>query len=123
METTMRTEAEIRVDIAAARESYELIVHEAPAGEVRAASDVIKALQAELAATLAAGAEPCPICQRPAHGMLKTPEHINRGKPVAAVYEVGCLDDPVQFKAPTAAEAVAGWNAWVARTRSRTVTS
>lgn len=56
----MKTETQLVKEIAAARAAYLNIVDSGNRAEVTAASAVVTALQAELQATLATGAEPCP---------------------------------------------------------------
>lgn len=47
----------------------------------------LKALRAEVSAIIAEGAQPCPVCNHPPHGMLKTPPAGDQ----APVFEIGCL--------------------------------
>lgn len=113
----MRSESEIRADIAIARAAYQAIAQTAPAPEVLAASNRVKELHAELAAIFTAGANPCKTCGLMPHGMLRRPGY----------YEVGCAG-PCQVELPhpfsgavgprapyahgaTPADAVAAWNA------------
>lgn len=97
----MRSEHEIRTDIAAAKAAYLAMVGTAPADGVRAGSQAVKDLQGELAARLSAGAVACPVCAVAPHGMLRRP----------GVYEVGCLDGHRMAQGATVEEAVARWNA------------
>jgi rubredoxin len=65
----MATITEIKKQIEDARAKYQEIVHSAPAPEVKAASDVVKALQQQLSDAICEGAKPCPDCGAPPHGM------------------------------------------------------
>jgi hypothetical protein len=62
-----------------AKAAYLEIAVTAPAPELRAATEKIKALQAEVSAIITEGASPCPSCGRPPHGMEQP-----------GTYEVGC---------------------------------
>lgn len=122
MEATMeRDEAAILADLAAAQATYDKVVDTDTRDVVEAASGLIKDLKRELSAFLADGAKACPLCGVAPHGMLRTPAYTHRGVAVEAVYEVGCLADPVQFRGATPAEASARWNAWIAAVRARPV--
>ena len=111
-DATTRDEAAIVADMATARAAYLAITNTAPAAEVRAAYEVVAALQRELAAYLSAGAKPCRACGLPAYGMLKTPGFEDRdGLPVPPKYEVGCTRCPAAARGISRDHAVERWNA------------
>ncbi|MDB4997483.1 MAG: hypothetical protein JWM74_4915 [Myxococcaceae bacterium] len=72
-----------KLGVAVAR--YREIVHTANGNEVKAASDVVKQLRAEIVALITKGAQVCPICKNPPHGI----EHPREKG--GAEYEIGCL--------------------------------
>jgi hypothetical protein len=79
---------ETKAKLATALAKYREIVHISPAPDVRAASASVKALQKQLAAEIAEGANPCPGCGETPHGM----EHqFARGLNAGVDYEIGCL--------------------------------
>lgn len=57
-----------------------------PAPALRALHDEVKAISAEMAATITDGAEPCPSCGAQPHGMLQA----DRSGAGAVLFEVGC---------------------------------
>lgn len=108
----MRKEAEIRAELESARAAYQAEANTAPAARAHELGGRVRALQAELAAALAEGAQPCAGCGSLPHGMLRS-EASGR---VPAIYEVGCLrcgteGAPVAARGLTPAAAVAAWNA------------
>ncbi len=137
---TKRTEQQIVAEVAAAQDAYHAIVDTANRLDLKAASDAVKELRAELCAFLAHGANACPgftvtgtieegqhagkpkarkngpgepSCGVSPIGFLKTPEVIdNEGNlKSGAVYEVGC---PVCLGRATGSSperAVERWNA------------
>lgn len=77
--------SDLKRQIEEARAAYQAIANTAPAADVRAASQKVKAAQAALTAALIDGATPCPHCDEMPHGL----EHPT-GKG-GVEYEVGCL--------------------------------
>jgi len=106
----MRTEDVIRADLDAARAEYHERSQVAAAPELATRTAQIVALGAELSATIAAGANPCPKCKGTPAGMQKTPAITGRS-PKPAVYEVGCGACGLRSRHWTAAGAVTAWNA------------
>jgi ssDNA-binding Zn-finger/Zn-ribbon topoisomerase 1 len=97
----MRKAREIEADLAKARAAYHGASGTEPAPKLYERSRAIRALTDELAATYTEGAEPCPDCGNPPHGMRKNP----------ATVEVGCLACPSRrAQGVTADEAVERWN-------------
>jgi hypothetical protein len=97
----MRKVREIEADLAKARAAYHEAANSEPPPKLYERSRAIRALTDELAATYTDGAEPCPDCGNPPHGMRKNP----------ATIEVGCLACPSRrAQGVTADEAVEKWN-------------
>lgn len=76
--------AGLKADLGKAREAYLLVVHKAPAGQVKSASDAVRELQRAISDCITEGANPCPKCLRPPHGI-----HQTEGKYPG--FEIGCL--------------------------------
>lgn len=74
----------IKADLVTALGAYHAIVHTAPAAEVKAASDTVKAARRALSDAICEGANPCPLCDAAPIG-LEQP----RGKG-GVEYEIGC---------------------------------
>lgn len=81
----MRDPHEINAELQVALAAYREIANTASAPELHAKHQVVKALQAELAASIAEGANPCPDCGAQPHGMFQAKE----GGGVQ--FEVGCI--------------------------------
>lgn len=117
----MRTESQIRNDMAAAKSAIQKAREKEPAAVVAELVAKARALNAELVACLRDGANLCPTCAQMPHAMLKRAETYANGELVAgAVYEVGCLaghpaKDGLAHRAQgsTAAKAVDNWNAGI----------
>lgn len=109
----MRTEQELNGLITEAKSAYHEIVDTGNRHELAAAAKAVTDLQAELQATLAAGADPCPECAAQPIGLLKRPAIYKGGLlEVGPVYEVGCLVcDVRRARGSTPAQAVESWNA------------
>lgn len=86
----MPTISEIQSALDAARDEYAKIVHEKPAAEVKAASAKIRELGKLLSDTITEGANPCPFCGQPPHGMLQP----NKNAAGSVTFEVGCTGCP-----------------------------
>ena len=80
----MRDPHAIIAELDAALAAYRSIANTAPPPEARAKSQTVKELQAELAASIADGARPCPDCGAFPHGMVQSKE----GGGIQ--FEVGC---------------------------------
>jgi hypothetical protein len=76
---------DVKAALASAIAEYNDVVHTASANDVRAASDKIRELRAELASTITEGANPCPDCGNAPHGIEQP------GRRGTSEYEVGCL--------------------------------
>lgn len=103
----MRPVPEIQQDLDDALEDYRAVAATATPAVLHEKSRRVRALQAELAAALSDGADPCPTCQVPPHGMLRTPP---AGR-APAIYEVGCTRCGRAAQGLTSAGATAAWNA------------
>jgi len=103
----MRKVPEIQQDLDQALASYRAVATTAAPAVLLEQSRRVKTLQAELAAALSEGAEPCPACEVPPHGMLRSPP---AGR-APAIYEVGCTRCGRAAQGLTPAGAVAAWNA------------
>lgn len=91
---------ELQAALVARVHEYREIANTAPADVVRAASQAVKDARAELVAAITKGANPCPDCGSPPHGILH-PKSV----------EVGCLNcRDHRAQGPTRASAVAAWN-------------
>lgn len=102
----MRSESEINAELAAVRAEYHEKAATLTAAQVAEVNAKVRALSKELQAVLTAGAKPCPVCDAPAHGMLKRAETPK----LKALYEVGCLNDGCRAQGATAQEAIDAWN-------------
>lgn len=96
----MRSESEILADIEKAVGEYNEVTDTESLPKLRKRTEDVKVLREELAAFYAAGAEPCPDCDIPPHGMRKNPW----------TYEIGCLGCSSRVRASGREEAVALWN-------------
>jgi hypothetical protein len=105
---------EIQARLAAALTDYRAKANTAAAPVVRAASEKVRAIQAELVAAFTEGAAPCPNCGHLPIGMAQTVSVKNM---TFAAVEIGCLNCPATSECSFAAlglsrdEAVANWNA------------
>lgn len=88
MSTTTNMIKATKQKLALAIEHYRSIVHTANNNEVKAASDVVKKLRADISALITTGAQVCPICKNPPLGI----EHPREKG--GAEYEIGCLVCP-----------------------------
>lgn len=110
----MRTETEIKAEIETLRVDYQ-------ASAQPELSDRIKKASHELSELYSSGANVCPSCGEAPFGMLRCAEHMDRGRVVPALYEVGCLVCPpvvdngkrrsLSAQGATPQEAVNNWNA------------
>lgn len=125
----MRSQTDIRADLAIASAAWERARATQPEAEAARVSAQVKALKVELNAVLTAGSEPCETCGAKPVGLRHVRAMI--GKPVQFVhaYEVGCGGacrdkravastppesvgaDLDQYAEATIAKAVARWNA------------
>lgn len=65
---------------------------------------------AAVSAAIAEGADPCPKCEGPATGRLKTPARVDRGAEISPVYEIGCIACDLKARAASPEKTVAAWN-------------
>lgn len=101
-----RTEKDVAAGLAAAREAYHAAAPAEPAPKLAARSAKIKGLMGELSSALTVGADPCPGCGNPPHGLMQP----TRTKGITYV-EVGCLGCPGHRAVGSGvSEAVAAWN-------------
>jgi hypothetical protein len=116
----MRTETEIRKEMAARKVAVQEARATKPMVEVEKLTVTAKMLAAELVACLSEGANNCPTCGAPPHAMLKRQEtYAADGSLLAgSVYELGCLaghpeKDGKAHRAQgsTPGKAVENWNA------------
>lgn len=95
-----KTEAEINAAIVELIAAYHEVADTAPAPELRQRTAEIQALRGELSALMSEGAQPCPKCGVPPHGMRKNPQ----------TFEIGCLGCGGAQRAGSREEAVSLWN-------------
>lgn len=106
----------IAAELAKARAEYHEAAGSENAAQLAERTARIKAFMKAQSESIAAGAAPCPDCQTPPHGMLRTPGYNQRGRKVPPTYEVGCLGcgevDGLRHAAQgsSPAEAVKAWN-------------
>lgn len=109
----MRTQEEIRTELASAKEAYDKVALGAES-EWRPYSNQIKALQKELSDCISEGAKPCPHCGGQPIGL----RHVHLA-PFGAnqsveffIYEIGCpcKDSLEMSMSPDRETAVAMWN-------------
>lgn len=106
-----RDEPAILAEIAAAQAEHHEGADTLPAPAIRAIAERIKAARAELSASITDGANPCPECKNPPHGMVKTPARLERGAMLPPLYEIGCLACPSSAARAYGREAaVKAWN-------------
>jgi hypothetical protein len=104
----MRDIKQIKTEIESARAEYQDKVNSVAAAELYPLSQKIKQLQAELVATISAGAEACKACDNPPHGMEQ--QVAIKGQAMT-IYEVGCLVCPDRrAQGFTPQLAVESWN-------------
>lgn len=105
----MRNEFEIITEINETKAAYHEMADTMPAVQQKAVAEKMKALYAELAACIVAGADVCPTCGNMPHG-IHQPRY----------YEIGCQTctydrngeaRAIRAKGALREEAVANWNA------------
>jgi hypothetical protein len=105
----MRTETEIRNEIASAKLAYLEANNTLPSNQVIPFSKKVKELQAELSDFISSGANSCPDCKLPPHGMHVSAHFINGV--TYHLYEIGCRAcENHCARGASAAEAVKDWN-------------